>query len=251
MTRFVIDPPTLVRLARERIDVSPDHRLVAPNSLRSGALEILLGEVRSGALTDREALGLHDRITEVKVRLLGDRVSRRVAWDIAREHDWDTLAMAEYLAVARAPGGRAGDRRPRTGAPGRRRGAGRPPRRSRGLAHRSRGLGGRPGTGGDPRAQRSGSDSAPIGTGPRGRRVAGREGFVELLVEFAVPGGPPLVGDRVTGIPRGGRRIGGHGGRVGFGGIWSGSGHLRPVPGGDHRKRPWELGGGRWPGSRV
>ena len=100
MTRFVIDPPTLVRLARERIDVSPDHRLVAPNSLRSGALEILLGEVRSGALTDREALGLHDRITEVKVRLLGDRVSRRAAWDIAREHDWDTLAMAEYLAVA-------------------------------------------------------------------------------------------------------------------------------------------------------
>ncbi|HEX2901968.1 MAG TPA: hypothetical protein VHO01_00815, partial [Jatrophihabitans sp.] len=30
-----------------------------------------------------------------------DRVSRATAWRIAREHDWDTLRDAEYLAVAR------------------------------------------------------------------------------------------------------------------------------------------------------
>jgi predicted nucleic acid-binding protein len=35
------------------------------------------------------------------MRLLGDRVSRRTAWQIARQHDWDTLRDAEYLAVAR------------------------------------------------------------------------------------------------------------------------------------------------------
>ena len=35
------------------------------------------------------------------MRLLGDRVSRRTAWRIAREQDWDTLRDAEYLAVTR------------------------------------------------------------------------------------------------------------------------------------------------------
>jgi len=53
---------------------------VAPNSLRLRALELLLQEVRAGKLTDDEALQIHERMTELKVRLLGDRVSRRVAW---------------------------------------------------------------------------------------------------------------------------------------------------------------------------
>jgi hypothetical protein len=34
------------------------------------------------------------------VRLLGDRVSRRTAWDLARRHDWRDLREAEYIAVA-------------------------------------------------------------------------------------------------------------------------------------------------------
>lgn len=43
----------------------------------------------------------HERLTEVKVRLLGDRVSRRTAWRIAHEQGWDTIGDAEYLAVTR------------------------------------------------------------------------------------------------------------------------------------------------------
>jgi predicted nucleic acid-binding protein len=35
------------------------------------------------------------------MRLLGDRVSRRTAWKIAREHGWETTYDAEYLAVAK------------------------------------------------------------------------------------------------------------------------------------------------------
>ena len=35
------------------------------------------------------------------MRLLGDRVSRRTAWQLAREHDWSALRDAEYLAVTR------------------------------------------------------------------------------------------------------------------------------------------------------
>jgi len=72
---------------------------VAPNTLRSRSLELLLREVRAGELDDREALEIHARLTELKVRLLGDRVSRRTAWDLARRFDWESLADAECLAV--------------------------------------------------------------------------------------------------------------------------------------------------------
>jgi predicted nucleic acid-binding protein len=40
-------------------------------------------------------------MTELKIRLLGDRVSRRTAWKIAFSHNWDSLRDAEYLAVTR------------------------------------------------------------------------------------------------------------------------------------------------------
>jgi hypothetical protein len=48
-----------------------------------------------------EALEAHERMTEIKMRLLGDRVSRRTARQVAREHDWSTLRDAEYLAITR------------------------------------------------------------------------------------------------------------------------------------------------------
>jgi predicted nucleic acid-binding protein len=34
------------------------------------------------------------------MRLLGDRVSRRSAWRIVRDHGWETAYEAEYIAVA-------------------------------------------------------------------------------------------------------------------------------------------------------
>ena len=99
MTRFGIDAPTFLRLARGDKRPHPAHQLVAPNSLRSRALELLLKEVRAGQLTDDEALQIHERMTEIKVRLLGDRVSRRVAWGHARRTNSMDLAGAEYLSV--------------------------------------------------------------------------------------------------------------------------------------------------------
>ena len=100
MTRVVIDGPTLLHLVAEGTDVPPGHQLVAPQLLRSQALALLFDAVRRGELTEDEALSRHDALTRVKVRLLGDRVSRRVAWQIAREHGLET-AEAEYLAVTR------------------------------------------------------------------------------------------------------------------------------------------------------
>ena len=99
VTRFGIDAPTFLRLARGDRRTHPAHQLVAPSSLRSRALELLLQEVRSGQITEDEALQIHERMTELKVRLLGDRVSRRVAWGHARRTDSTDLAGAEHLAV--------------------------------------------------------------------------------------------------------------------------------------------------------
>jgi predicted nucleic acid-binding protein len=99
MARYVIDAPTLLHLVAEGVDVNPSHRLVAPNLIRSQALALLLAAVRNGEITEQVALQRHERLTEMKMRLLGDRVSRRTAWQLAREHGWETTFDAEYLAV--------------------------------------------------------------------------------------------------------------------------------------------------------
>jgi predicted nucleic acid-binding protein len=100
MARYVVDARTLLHIVVAGVQVHPEHQLVAPNAVRSQALSLLYDQVRRGGLAEAEALRLHERLTEVKMRLLGDRVSRRTAWRIAREQDWDSIGEAEYLAVA-------------------------------------------------------------------------------------------------------------------------------------------------------
>lgn len=101
MARYVIDPPTLLRLVADEIAVSPTHRLVAPNLIRTQAMTLLLQAVARGELPERTALQYHERLTGTRMRLLGDRGSRGTAWRIAREKGWTTLYDAEYLAVTR------------------------------------------------------------------------------------------------------------------------------------------------------
>jgi predicted nucleic acid-binding protein len=101
MTRLAIDALTAIRLAREDITVLDGHHLVAPNLLRSQALSSLYRDVRRGMLSEREAHTLLDRITTMRIRLLGDRVSRALAWRIAEQLDWDDTTNAEYVAVAK------------------------------------------------------------------------------------------------------------------------------------------------------
>lgn len=101
MTRFAIDPATLVQLADGDHRISADHQLIAPHSVRPLALDLLLQRVLDGELTESAAMALHERMTGLKIRLLGDRVSRRVAWQIALAQGWTTIRRAEYLAVAR------------------------------------------------------------------------------------------------------------------------------------------------------
>lgn len=99
MTRYVIDAPTLLYIVAHSIEVSPGHQLVVPNVIRSQALALLFAAVRAGELPEEEALQQHQHLTELKMRLLGDRVSRRTAWRIAREQGWESTSDAEYLAV--------------------------------------------------------------------------------------------------------------------------------------------------------
>ena len=101
MTRFVIDATTLLHLLESGRDVGPDHQLVAPASIRSQVMDLLLEKVNDGVLTEQDALALHERPTETKLRLLNDRVSRRTAWDIAREHGWHTIRQAECIALVK------------------------------------------------------------------------------------------------------------------------------------------------------
>jgi predicted nucleic acid-binding protein len=95
----VIDARTLLHIVATDLDVNSNHQLVAPNFIRSQALALLLEKVRNGDISEEVALQRHERFTELKMRLLGDRVSRRTAWNIARANGWDTTFDAEYLAV--------------------------------------------------------------------------------------------------------------------------------------------------------
>jgi predicted nucleic acid-binding protein len=99
MTRYVIDAPTLLHIVANGIQPRSEHQIVAPNLIRSQALSLLFEAVRSGDLAEELALQHLQRLTELKMRLLGDRVSRRTAWRIAHEQGWETTYDAEYLAV--------------------------------------------------------------------------------------------------------------------------------------------------------
>jgi predicted nucleic acid-binding protein len=99
-TRFAIDAFTALRLVREDPTIGTRRRLVGPAVLRSHVLSMLYRQVRDGSLREKDARAQLEGLAALKIRLLGDRVSRATAWRIARQLDWDDTALAEYLAVA-------------------------------------------------------------------------------------------------------------------------------------------------------
>ncbi len=99
-TRFGVDAITARRIIRDDPGIGVRRRLVGPASLRSHVMSMLYREVREGQLDEETARDLLDALTALKIRLLGDRVSRGVAWKLAGQLDWDDPSLAEYLAVA-------------------------------------------------------------------------------------------------------------------------------------------------------
>lgn len=101
MTRFVIDAPAAIELARSGATIPDAHRLVAPSLLRSQVLDGLYRSTRAGRQPVAEGRRLLEVFAGMPIRLLGDRVSRATAWKIAEEQGWEGTAEAEYLAVTR------------------------------------------------------------------------------------------------------------------------------------------------------
>ncbi|WP_125776130.1 hypothetical protein [Antribacter gilvus] len=119
-TRFAIDAVTALRIVRDDPGIGSRRLLVGPAVLRSHVLSLLHREVRDGSLDEKVARAQLEDLATLKIRLLGDRVSRAAAWRIARQLDWDDTMSAEYLAVAslQADVLVAGDERIAAAAPG-------------------------------------------------------------------------------------------------------------------------------------
>jgi predicted nucleic acid-binding protein len=99
MTRFVVDTGAVLHLASEGIEVSDEHELLAPALLRSQTLSALHEAAHRGDLPadlGRERL---EQIGRMKIRLLGDAVLRRVAWNVADQLGWASTYDAEYVAL--------------------------------------------------------------------------------------------------------------------------------------------------------
>lgn len=99
MTRYVIDPQVALTLAERRQAPPAQHRLLAPALLRSQVLAQVYAEVRCGTLDGPEARRRLDHVRALPLRLLGDRVLQRAAWDIAQALDWPDTFVAEYIAL--------------------------------------------------------------------------------------------------------------------------------------------------------
>ena len=101
MTRFVVDCGVVLHLASEGIEVAAEHELLAPTLLRSQTLSALHEAVHRGTITETDALERLARIQAMPIRLLGDAVLRRNAWQLADRLGWAETYDAEYLALTR------------------------------------------------------------------------------------------------------------------------------------------------------
>jgi predicted nucleic acid-binding protein len=99
MTRYVVDASAVVHLASERIEVSGKHKLLAPTLLRSQTLSTLHESVQRGEISAGDAREHLARIGRMPIRLLGDAVLRRRAWELADQLDWASTYDAEYIAL--------------------------------------------------------------------------------------------------------------------------------------------------------
>ena len=99
MTRFVLDAGAVLHLASERIEVAGEHQLLAPTLLRSQVLSALHEAVARGEIPADVARDRLAGINRMPIRLLGDGVLRRRAWDMADRLGWAQTYNAEYLAL--------------------------------------------------------------------------------------------------------------------------------------------------------
>jgi predicted nucleic acid-binding protein len=99
MTRFVVDAGAVLHIAAEGVEVSPEHELLAPTLLRSQTMSALHEAVQQGEIPPDVARDRLEQIWRMKIRLLGDAVLRRRAWELADQLGWASTYDAEYVAL--------------------------------------------------------------------------------------------------------------------------------------------------------
>jgi predicted nucleic acid-binding protein len=99
MGRFVVDASAVIHLASAGVKVAAAHKLLAPTLLRSQTLSALHEAVQRGELPADVARDRLARIGRMPIRLLGDAVLRRRAWELADQLGWASTYNAEYLAL--------------------------------------------------------------------------------------------------------------------------------------------------------
>ena len=99
MTRFVVDAGAVLHLVSAGIEVADDHELLAPTLLRSQTLSALHESVQRGEISEDVARDQLAQIGRMSIRLLGDAVLRRRAWDLANQLGWESTYNAEYVAL--------------------------------------------------------------------------------------------------------------------------------------------------------
>ena len=99
MTRFVVDASAVLHLAGGDVEVAGGHALLAPTLLRSQTLSALHEAVQRGEIPAAVARERLARIGRMPIRLLGDAVLRRRAWDLADQLGWASTYNAEYVAL--------------------------------------------------------------------------------------------------------------------------------------------------------
>ena len=99
MTRYVVDAGAVIHLATKGIEVASKHELLAPTLLRSQVLSALHEAVHRGELTAEVARERLRLINRMPIRLLGDAVLRRRAWEVADQLGRASTYDAEYVAL--------------------------------------------------------------------------------------------------------------------------------------------------------
>ena len=99
MTRFVLDAGAVLHLASAGAKVPARHKLLAPTLLRSQTLSALHEAVHRGEIPADIARDRLARIGRMPIRLLGDAVLRRRAWELADQLGWASTYNAEYVAL--------------------------------------------------------------------------------------------------------------------------------------------------------